>query len=42
MHGYEIEFVFGLPLERRVNYTRAEEILSRSIMKCWANFAKYG
>ncbi|XP_036302117.1 cholinesterase isoform X2 [Pipistrellus kuhlii] len=42
MHGYEIEFVFGLPLERRANYTKAEEILSRSIMKQWANFAKYG
>lgn len=42
MHGYEIEFVFGLPLERRVNYTKAEEILSRSLMKRWANFAKYG
>ncbi|XP_007523705.2 LOW QUALITY PROTEIN: cholinesterase [Erinaceus europaeus] len=42
MHGYEIEFVFGLPLERRVNYTKAEEILSRSIMRHWANFAKYG
>ncbi|XP_033067510.1 cholinesterase [Trachypithecus francoisi] len=42
MHGYEIEFVFGLPLERRVNYTKAEEILSRSIVKRWANFAKYG
>ncbi|XP_004646055.1 cholinesterase [Octodon degus] len=42
MHGYEIEFVFGLPLERRANYTKAEEILSRTIMKDWANFAKYG
>ncbi|CAH6898856.1 Bche [Phodopus roborovskii] len=42
MHGYEIEFVFGLPLERRANYTRAEEMLSRSVMKLWANFAKYG
>ncbi|XP_054556702.1 cholinesterase isoform X2 [Talpa occidentalis] len=42
MHGYEIEFVFGLPLERRVNYTKAEEGLSRSIMRSWANFAKYG
>lgn len=42
MHGYEIELVFGLPLERRANYTRAEEILSRSMMKFWANFAKYG
>lgn len=42
MHGYEIEFVFGLPLERRANYTKAEEVLSRSIMKHWASFAKYG
>ncbi|XP_056663285.1 cholinesterase isoform X1 [Monodelphis domestica] len=42
MHGYEIEFVFGLPLERRVNYTKAEEILSRSIMRSWSSFAKYG
>ncbi|KAM6225057.1 cholinesterase [Rhynchocyon petersi] len=42
MHGYEIEFVFGLPLERRANYTKAEETFSRSIMKRWANFAKYG
>lgn len=42
MHGSEIEFVFGLPLDRGANYTRAEEILSRSIMKFWANFAKYG
>ncbi|XP_004616283.1 cholinesterase [Sorex araneus] len=42
MHGYEIEFVFGLPLERRANYTRAEELLSRLMMKHWANFARYG
>ncbi|XP_032553819.1 cholinesterase [Chiroxiphia lanceolata] len=42
MHGYEIEFVFGLPLERKVNYTKAEEILSRSMMRDWATFAKTG
>ncbi|XP_041323959.1 cholinesterase isoform X2 [Pyrgilauda ruficollis] len=42
MHGYEIEFVFGLPLERRVNYTKAEELLSRSMMRHWATFAKTG
>ncbi|NWI43982.1 CHLE Cholinesterase, partial [Picathartes gymnocephalus] len=42
MHGYEIEFVFGLPLERRVNYTKAEELLSRSMMRYWATFAKTG
>ncbi|KAF2975761.1 hypothetical protein EK904_014075, partial [Melospiza melodia maxima] len=40
LHGYEIEFVFGLPLERRVNYTKAEELLSRSMMRYWATFAK--
>ncbi|XP_064009341.1 cholinesterase isoform X1 [Pogoniulus pusillus] len=42
MHGYEIEFVFGLPLERRVNYTKAEQALSRSMLRHWATFAKTG
>ncbi|XP_063298682.1 cholinesterase [Pelobates fuscus] len=42
VHGYEIEFVFGIPMHRRLNYTRAEETLSRSVMKYWANFAKTG
>lgn len=41
-HGYEIEFVFGLPLERKANYTKAEETLSRSMMRYWASFAKTG
>uniref|UniRef100_A0A3Q3IDL9 Carboxylic ester hydrolase n=1 Tax=Monopterus albus TaxID=43700 RepID=A0A3Q3IDL9_MONAL len=42
IHGYEIEFVFGLPLEKRLNYTLEEEKLSRRIMKYWANFARTG
>ncbi|XP_056431551.1 acetylcholinesterase [Gadus chalcogrammus] len=42
IHGYEIEFVFGLPLERRLNYTSEEEKLSRRIMRHWANFARTG
>lgn len=41
-HGFEIEFVFGLPLEKKANYTKAEETLSRSILKYWATFAKTG
>lgn len=41
-HGYEIEFVFGLPLERRANYTKAEETLSRTMLRYWASFAKTG
>ncbi|XP_041420836.1 cholinesterase-like isoform X1 [Xenopus laevis] len=42
MHGYEIEFVFGIPMHRRLNYTKAEEALSRTLMRYWANFAKSG
>ncbi|NP_001383926.1 acetylcholinesterase precursor [Gallus gallus] len=41
-HGYEIEFVFGLPLEPRNNYTREEVELSRRIMRYWGNFARTG
>ncbi|KAJ8368024.1 hypothetical protein SKAU_G00080520 [Synaphobranchus kaupii] len=42
MHGYEIEFVFGLPLNRSLGYTVEEEAMSRKIMKHWANFARTG
>ncbi|XP_028653836.1 acetylcholinesterase [Erpetoichthys calabaricus] len=42
IHGYEIEFVFGLPLEKKLNYTIDEERLSRKIMRYWANFARTG
>ena len=42
MHGYEIEFVFGLPLNKSLQYTEEERIISNSMMKMWANFAKYG
>ncbi|XP_030043211.1 acetylcholinesterase isoform X3 [Microcaecilia unicolor] len=41
-HGYEIEFVFGLPLDKTLNYTPEEEELSRQIMHYWANFARTG
>lgn len=42
IHGYEIEFVFGLPLDKRLNYTAEEEKLSRRMMRYWANFARTG
>ncbi|CAK6981917.1 acetylcholinesterase [Scomber scombrus] len=42
IHGYEIEFVFGLPLEKGLNYTLDEEKLSRRMMRYWANFARTG
>ncbi|XP_069752913.1 cholinesterase-like isoform X1 [Narcine bancroftii] len=42
MHGYEIEFMFGMPLNGKLNYTLAEKTLSRNMMRYWANFAKSG
>ncbi|XP_049648561.1 acetylcholinesterase [Accipiter gentilis] len=41
-HGYEIEFVFGQPLNPSLNYTAEEEQLSRRIMRYWGNFARTG
>ncbi|NXV56774.1 ACES Acetylcholinesterase, partial [Molothrus ater] len=41
-HGYEIEFVFGQPLNPGLNYTAEEEALSRRIMRYWGNFARTG
>ncbi|XP_064645323.1 acetylcholinesterase-like [Lineus longissimus] len=42
MHGYEIEFIFGKPLNKSLKYTKEERILSRRMMKMWSNFAKTG
>nr|XP_034992047.1 acetylcholinesterase isoform X1 [Zootoca vivipara] len=41
-HGYEIEFIFGLPLNDSLNYTPEEKELSRRMMRYWANFARTG
>ncbi|KAI4896971.1 hypothetical protein NFI96_024762 [Prochilodus magdalenae] len=42
MHGDEIEFVFGIPLNSSRGYTEEEVSLSRRMMRHWANFAKSG
>ncbi|KAM6177441.1 pyrethroid hydrolase Ces2e-like [Erethizon dorsatum] len=42
-HGDEIPFVFGSSLMHgQVNFTEEEKLLSRRMMKYWANFAKNG
>ncbi|CAD6192518.1 unnamed protein product [Caenorhabditis auriculariae] len=41
MHGYEIEFVFGLPLHVET-YKRREAILSRKVVQFWTSFATSG
>lgn len=41
-HGYEIEFIFGLPLEPSLNYTVEERAFAQRLMRYWANFARTG
>ena len=42
LHGDEIPFVFGEPLNVTYGYGEAERQLSREMMTYWANFAKTG
>ncbi|XP_046562858.1 cholinesterase 1-like isoform X3 [Haliotis rubra] len=41
-HWYDVEFVFGLVLEKYLGCTEEEMELSRTIMTYWTNFAKSG
>nr|XP_017197770.1 cocaine esterase-like [Oryctolagus cuniculus] len=42
-HGDELAFVFGIFfVNRQVPLTEEEELLSRRVMKYWANFARNG
>jgi carboxylesterase type B len=42
MHGDEIEYVFGLPLNMSMEYSQTERKLSRRIMDIFATFALTG
>jgi acetylcholinesterase len=43
LHGYEINFIFGEPLNTNdYSYTAEEQALSRKFMRYWANFARTG
>ncbi|XP_055377991.1 acetylcholinesterase-like isoform X2 [Condylostylus longicornis] len=42
MHGDEINYVFGEPLNSKYSYTEEEKTFSRRIMRYWSNFAKHG
>ena len=42
VHGDEINFIFGEPIDPKFGYTPAEVALSRKFMRFWANFAKTG
>jgi carboxylesterase type B len=42
MHAYEIDYMFGRPLDQPQAYTRAEVDLSRFVIELWTNFAREG
>lgn len=42
MHGDEILWTFGRPLDREQSFTDGERQLSRLMMRYWTNFAKTG
>ena len=42
MHGYGMDFVFGIPLMDDLNYPPEDQLFSKRIVTYWTNFAKYG
>ncbi|XP_067275694.1 cholinesterase-like isoform X2 [Pseudorasbora parva] len=42
MHGDEIPFVFGIPLNHTFAFSNEESSMSRRIMEHWGNFARSG
>lgn len=42
MHADEISYIFGEPLDPSKGYTHEEVLLSKRMMRYWANFAKTG
>lgn len=43
MHGYEVEFVFGVPLfNKTAGYTTRELHFSEKIIEYWKSFAETG
>uniref|UniRef100_A0A8K9XKN7 Carboxylesterase type B domain-containing protein n=1 Tax=Oncorhynchus mykiss TaxID=8022 RepID=A0A8K9XKN7_ONCMY len=42
MQGYEIAFIFGMPLHSSLGYIEEEVVMSRRMMKSWANMGRTG
>ncbi|KAH7687745.1 acetylcholinesterase 3 [Aphelenchoides avenae] len=43
MHGYEIEYVFGVPIyNTTAGYTNRERVLSQKMIQFWSSFAATG
>ncbi|XP_072015174.1 cholinesterase 1-like [Amphiura filiformis] len=42
LHGNEVPYIFGIPLDPSFGYSSREAELSRKLMRFWANFARTG
>jgi len=42
LHGYEIEYIFGVPWLQEHYFDADDRFVSRKVMNYWANFAKLG
>jgi hypothetical protein len=43
MHGYEIEYVFGVPIyNATAGYTNREKQFSQKVIQFWSSFAATG
>ena len=42
LHGDEVSFIFGEPLNPKLGFTEKEKKFSRELMTYWSNFAKTG
>lgn len=42
LHGDEIAYIFGIPLDPEYGYSDREKLFSRKLMRYWANFARTG
>ncbi|XP_077961162.1 cholinesterase [Gasterosteus aculeatus] len=42
LHSDELDFVFGMPLNASLGYTKNEVNMTKKFMKHWANFARTG
>ncbi|XP_055345970.1 acetylcholinesterase-like isoform X2 [Paramacrobiotus metropolitanus] len=41
-HTHEMDYVFGHPLNEKLNFSSSEQNLAKSVMSYWANFARTG
>ena len=42
IHGADVQWPFGMPLNSKYGFSSEEEDFAKTIMSYWGNFVKYG